>query len=157
MFCEDITAFSRTLKFQSISTVSQFHKEEPISDRHFHYLSTLSRNSRNGFELSRPYDMVRILSSNPFLLFPDFTWRRIGQPISDRHFHYLSTLSRNIRNGFELRKWIQIRSLLHFGMKSFFYQQKDNLNRRSILLNYIGKEWIKSVVLSKYQRFRYRY
>ena len=23
----------------------------------------------------------------------DFTWRRIGQPISDRHFHYLLTLS----------------------------------------------------------------
>ena len=47
---------------------------------------------------------IRLLSSNPFLLFRYFTWRRIGQPISDRHFHYLSTLSRNIRNGFELRK-----------------------------------------------------
>ena len=42
------------------------------------------------------------LSPNPFPLFRYFTWRRIGEPISDRHFLYLLTLSRNIGNGFGL-------------------------------------------------------
>ena len=45
-----------------------------------------------------------LLSPNTFPMFRYFTWRRIEQPISDRHFHYLSTLSRNIGNGFGLRK-----------------------------------------------------
>ena len=45
----------------------------------------------------------RILSSKLFLMFRFFTLRRIGQPISDRHFHYLLPLLRYIRNGFELR------------------------------------------------------
>ena len=43
-----------------------------------------------------------ILSPNPFPLFRFFTWRRIGEPISDRHFLYLLTLSRNIGNEFGL-------------------------------------------------------
>ena len=43
------------------------------------------------------------LSSNPFLMFRDFTWRRIGKEEERKNFPYLSTLSRNIRNGFELR------------------------------------------------------
>ena len=54
-------------------------------------------------------DRQLILSSNPFLLFRYFKWRRIGQPISDRHFDYLSTLSRNSKNGFELSELAKIK------------------------------------------------
>ena len=49
------------------------------------------------------YLETEFLSPNPFPPFHFFTWRKIGEPISDRHFLYLSTLSRNSGNGFELR------------------------------------------------------
>ena len=42
------------------------------------------------------------ISSNPFLMFRDFTWRRIGKEDERKNFPYLSTLSRNSGNGFEL-------------------------------------------------------
>ena len=44
------------------------------------------------------------LSSNPCLMFLDFTWRRIGKEEKRKNVPYLSTLLRNIRNGFELRR-----------------------------------------------------
>ena len=53
------------------------------------------------------------LSPNPFPLFHYFTWRRIGEPISDRHFLYLSTLSRNSGNGFELRVSTLVEKVKH--------------------------------------------
>ena len=42
-----------------------------------------------------------------------FQWRRIGEPISDRHFLYLSTLSRNSGNGFELRVSTLVEKVKH--------------------------------------------
>ena len=44
-----------------------------------------------------------ILSWFLILVRSDFTWRRIGQPISDRHFHYLLTLSLLTRIKTQLR------------------------------------------------------
>ena len=57
-------------------------------------------------------DNVEPLSPNPFPLFRYFTWRRIGEPISDRHFLYLSTLSRISGNGFELRVETMISTII---------------------------------------------
>ena len=62
--------------------------------------------SITSIKIFRKFRLFRFLSSNLFLLFRYFTWRRIGQPISDRYFHFLSTLSRNSRNEFELRNQV---------------------------------------------------
>jgi len=126
------------------------HDMNPLKASDFKFILLKTRTNNNSWILS--LHSPQIGSEFIFKIMKLTATINFGVSLESR---VLTTILRSEDNHF--RKWIQIRSLLHFGMKSFFYEQKDNLNRRSILLTYIGKEWIKSVVLSKYLRSKYRY
>ena len=81
----------------------QFFTHEKRYERGISLLEALNRFMNDtGVSMKFNKSQIQSLSPNSFLLFRHFTWRMIGQPISDRHFPYLSTLSRNSGNWFGL-------------------------------------------------------